>query len=202
MKLYLFDRDEPGGAEAFFRAAVLDYCGAAICADFGDEIPAVAREPNGKPYFSESPLNGQTHFSLSHSGAYWAVLFHDAEVGLDIEDMDIRGGLTDERRERIAERFFAEDEKTYILAGEDHADRLTKFFRVWTAKEAYIKYTGNGMSESLPSFSALCPPEDVTIVTFTPALCPPKDVTIVTSTPAPSLVCSVCCATAPRKGMP
>ena len=30
-----------------------------------------------------------------------------------------------------------------------------RFFRIWTAKEAYMKYTGNGFSEGFKNFSVL-----------------------------------------------
>jgi phosphopantetheinyl transferase (holo-ACP synthase) len=172
MKLYLYDHTAPGASEELLRAAAADYCGVAHC---GDAF-TVAHGPHGKPYFSAPPLRDRVHFSLSHSGAYLAVLFHDAQVGLDIEDLRIRSALTKERMERIAARFFTEDERQYVLAGERSGLRQ-RFFDIWTAKEAYIKYTGRGMSEKLSSFSALQPPDGVTITTFSPG---------------PGLICSRC----------
>jgi hypothetical protein len=226
MRLYLYDDNghggavDHGGAEDRFRAAAFDYCGDDLCADNGDGALAVARGPHGKPYFAAPPLRGRVFFSVSHSGGYWAALFHDAEVGLDIEDLGVRGGLTRERMEKIAARFFADDEAAYALAGAEADEETEKsegqgvsghggtvplcrtdaprrcqfirppdthaaaairerFFRIWTAKEAYVKYTGNGLSEGLQSFSSLDPPGGAGIVTFSPA---------------PGLVCSCCAA--------
>jgi phosphopantetheine--protein transferase-like protein len=186
MKFYLCDVNKEYGsgrdvmAGGMFRAAASDYLGA----DCGGETLRTAAGPHGKPYFTEAPLSGRVHFSISHSGAYRVVLFHDAEVGLDIEDLGIRAGLTRERMERIARRFFAEDELEYLLgkrspedsnfggaayADADGTQTREAFFRVWTAKEAYIKYTGDGMSLGLSSFSVFDPPGGVAITTFSPA---------------------------------
>jgi phosphopantetheinyl transferase (holo-ACP synthase) len=106
-------------------------------------------------------------------------LFHDAEVGLDIEDLSVRGGFTRARRKGLAERFFSGDETRYLLGNErsEDTDDALRFFRIWTAKESYVKYTGGGMSEGLRSFSFLDPPGGVTITTFELA---------------PGLVCSYC----------
>ncbi|MDR2163156.1 MAG: 4'-phosphopantetheinyl transferase superfamily protein [Clostridiales Family XIII bacterium] len=191
MKLYLHDiREERGGAEGLFRAACADYCENAVAgagADLGEKALKVARGPHGKPYFAEPPLRGRLFFSISHSGSYWAVVFHDAEAGLDIEDMGIRGNMTQERMEKIAARFFADDEVAYLLrvegAGPEDAGSKGcggfrgRFFRIWTAKESYIKYTGAGLSKDLRSFSVLNPPDGAIITTFSPA---------------PSLICSHC----------
>jgi hypothetical protein len=183
MKLYLYDHTSPGDSEELLRAAASDYCGgadfavarAAAAGGLDDSAFAVARGPHGKPYFAAPPLRDRVHFSVSHSGAHWAALFHDAPVGLDIEDLRIREKMTAERMERIAARFFTEDERAYLNG--DRSDLRTRFFRVWTAKEAYVKYTGGGMSEGLLSFSALEPPGGVTIATFSPG---------------PGLICSRC----------
>jgi 4'-phosphopantetheinyl transferase len=193
MKLYLYDNKAPGAPDELFRSAAEDHCAALGLPGVERPRPdpggspgdafAVVRGPHGKPYFAGPPLRGRVHFSLSHSGAYRAVLFHDEEVGLDIEDLSLRGGLTPERMERIAARFFAGDEQRYLIEGSpgaagDHPDDLrARFFSLWTAKEAYIKYTGRGMSEGLSSFSALAPPDGVTITTFSAG---------------PGLICSFC----------
>lgn len=154
-------------SDGMFRAAASDYLGE----DCGDEVLRTAAGSHGKPYFTEPPLCGRVHFSISHSGAYRAVLFHDTEVGLDIEDLNIRAGFTRERMERIAARFFSEDETEYLTGNRDmgNDDYILTFFRLWTGKEAYIKYTGDGMSLGLSGFSVFEPPGGATIKTFTPA---------------------------------
>jgi phosphopantetheinyl transferase len=214
MKFYLYGDDACGeGApdgrrKRMLRAAASDYLGTEIAQDRIEEILRTEDGPHGKPRFATPPLRDRVHFSISHSGRYWAVLFHDDEVGLDIEDLSIRSCFTRERMEKISERFFSVDEKEYLLnpcspgdgtdrasgygcdiaAGKldeagDYPDDVVRFFRLWTAKESYIKYTGGGMSEGLTSFSIFDPPGDVTITTVAPA---------------PGLVCSYCLRSAPE----
>ncbi|MDR1043031.1 MAG: 4'-phosphopantetheinyl transferase superfamily protein [Clostridiales Family XIII bacterium] len=179
MKLYLCEVNKEYGSgrnglpDGMFRAAASDYLGA----DCGEDALRAAVGPHGKPYFSEPPLCGKTFFSISHSGAYRAALFHDAEVGLDVEDLGIRTGMTRERMEKLATRFFSQDEAEYLAkkrGAENDGDSaendedLAEFFRVWTAKEAYVKYTGDGISLGLSSFSVFEPPGGVAITTFSP----------------------------------
>ena len=73
-------------------------------------------------------------FSVSHSGPYWACVVADRPVGLDIQMH--KGG----RLEDIAGRFFHEKEAAWLkVQGIEH------FFDVWTAKESYVKWTGQGI---------------------------------------------------------
>jgi phosphopantetheine--protein transferase-like protein len=188
MKLYLYDnRDgETGGrdadAPAMFRAAAADYLagtdhdGAMALEKFGDGILRTSPGRHGKPYFVTPPLRGRVHFSISHSGGCWAVLFHDAEAGLDVEDLRMRGRMTHKRMEGIAARFFSEGEREYLEACAEQ-EYQAEFFRVWTSKEAYIKYTGRGMSQGLTSFSVFDLPDGVAITTLSPL---------------PGLVCACC----------
>ncbi|MDR3224683.1 MAG: 4'-phosphopantetheinyl transferase superfamily protein [Clostridiales Family XIII bacterium] len=179
MKLYLHNSDKNDEKNAL-AACVNDFCGRSEAVEIG-------LGAHGKPYFAEPALRG-THFSVSHSGRYWAALFADAEVGLDIEDISIRGRLTEAKMEKIAARFFSEAERVFFSRGADaaalseknltgYSDSAIRFFNIWTAKESYIKYTGNGMSEGLASFSVFDPPGGVTITTMSPA---------------PALLCSYC----------
>jgi 4'-phosphopantetheinyl transferase len=158
MILYIREKSAPGRAtnDALFRDALCDYAdrrGIAVPADA--ESLRFAYNPHGKPYFDAPPLS-RAYFSISHSGRYWAALFHETEVGLDIEDKGLRRGVYDrERLERIAVRFFAPAERDYFLKAESEDDSRTRFFEIWTGKEAYMKYTGNGFAQSLTSFSVV-----------------------------------------------
>jgi phosphopantetheinyl transferase len=149
--------------EALFRKSLKDY--AARIGLIVDGVAGVERGAHGKPYFTKGAFE-DVRFSISHSGRFWSVLFAEEEVGLDIEDLSTHRGLTSERRERIAARFFAEDESSYVVHGV--GEPLLRFFRVWTAKEAYIKYTGAGISEGLNAFSVMEPPRDVVLTTVRP----------------------------------
>ena len=100
----------------------------------------LAHDSRGKPYFEASPV----HVSISHSDGMCLAAVSDREIGADIER--IRPRDTD-RKKRLASRFFAPDEAAAV-----HADPA-EFYRIWTAKESFIKYTGEGFSRPLPSFS-------------------------------------------------
>ena len=117
---------------------------------YAGEEAMVERGPHGKPYFKDPGLKG-VFFSRSHSKGHEVLCFSDAEVGIDCEDTEARPGIK-ERYKGIAGRYFTEDEQEYI------GDSLFRFFEIWTAKEAYMKYTGRGFSEGFRTFSALDAP--------------------------------------------
>ncbi|MDR1246966.1 MAG: 4'-phosphopantetheinyl transferase superfamily protein [Clostridiales Family XIII bacterium] len=115
----------------------------------------------GKPYFTDMP---DVHFSISHSGRFWACLMTGAAVGLDVEDITARrerdaGREIDagERYLKIARRYFTDDERreTEDAAARGPHELIARFFFVWTRKEAYVKYTGRGMGAGLGEFSVL-----------------------------------------------
>lgn len=116
---------------------------------FSTEPPRIARTELGKPYFPDRP---DLHTSVSHSGKYFVCALSCSPVGIDIQEHTLRKGETPEnaavRLQKIAARFFHPAEKEYI-----EKDTFTRFYRVWTAKEAYVKYTGRGIDGD---FSKLC----------------------------------------------
>lgn len=97
---------------------------------------------HGKPYLKAYP---DLHFSLSHSGRIAVCALAGQEVGVDIQQFGrIRDGL--------AERFFSPEDQQLIREWEEYGVRREEmFFRIWTIKEAYMKLTGEGMSQGLHS---------------------------------------------------
>ena len=91
----------------------------------------------GKPQIVNFPKK----FNLSHSGDYVVCAVGDGEVGADIQKWV-------PYRERMAERFFAEEEWRR-LQETDEAERTELFYRLWARKEAYGKYTGQGISSAV-----------------------------------------------------
>lgn len=90
----------------------------------------------GKPYL---PAHPEVHFNLSHSG-HWAVCAISSDpVGVDVE----RPRCTME----IARRFFQPEELDSLELVPDQLNRL------WTAKEAFVKALGGGLTIPLNSFS-------------------------------------------------
>ena len=101
----------------------------------------IVRDAKGKPYFTSMP---GLHFSLSHSGSMGACAFHRDSIGLDIQ---IHASVD---KEKIAKRFFHPQEYAYL-----EKEAFLSFFQVWVAKESYVKYTGEGISSGLNSFSVV-----------------------------------------------
>lgn len=100
--------------------------------------------PHGKPSLAGA---AGLSFNLSHSAdlALLAVT-SGAEVGVDVEEMDIRRDVPS-----ILGRFFAEGERSeYFEAPEP--DRLAAFYRGWARKEAFLKALGTGLVTALDSF--------------------------------------------------
>ncbi|MBO5080973.1 MAG: 4'-phosphopantetheinyl transferase superfamily protein [Lachnospiraceae bacterium] len=98
--------------------------------------------PQGKPYLIDYP---GIYFSLSHSGNMAVLAISNSEVGIDVQE---RRGY----QEKVVKRFYHESEIAVIEAISDPAEKANCFYKMWTGKEAYIKYTGKGMGQDLRSF--------------------------------------------------
>lgn len=96
-------------------------------------------DERGKPFF-EAPRD--LHFNLSHSGGAVMAAFSRVPVGLDIER---RGRSRD--FQAIARRFFLPAESAAVL--EAGSSREDVFLRIWTAKEAIVKLSGDGLGTGL-----------------------------------------------------
>ncbi len=79
------------------------------------------------------------HFSLSHTKNQIALLLAAVPVGVDIEMPRVLG-----QADALCARLFTEKERAAMVTTED-------FFRFWTAKEAYVKFTGEGFSHPFSS---------------------------------------------------
>ncbi|WP_036722796.1 4'-phosphopantetheinyl transferase family protein [Paenibacillus forsythiae] len=96
----------------------------------------------GKPSLAAYP---DYHYNLSHSGDYVLCAVDSRPSGIDVEEIKPID-LT------IADRFFSGAENRQIR--EIPKDRrIGYFYQLWTAKESYIKFRGNGLSMPLNSFS-------------------------------------------------
>jgi len=106
---------------------------------------------HGKPTLdprSAPPLEGPPlTFNVSHSGALGLyALARGREVGVDIEQIRAR------RSDQVADRFFHRSESSRLHAIQNEEQRRAAFFAVWCCKEAFIKATGAGLSQSMSSF--------------------------------------------------
>mgnify|MGYP000222774281 FL=1 len=106
---------------------------------------------HGKPALSgPSGAAADVRFSLSHSGEYaLLVVARDREVGVDVEVRKANLECL-----KLAERFFAPAETRAMAALHGDAQQRL-FYRFWTAKEAYLKGRGVGLSFGLERFEML-----------------------------------------------
>ncbi|MDR1328607.1 MAG: 4'-phosphopantetheinyl transferase superfamily protein [Oscillospiraceae bacterium] len=106
----------------------------------------------GKPLLRDYP---DVHFNVSHSGRLAVCAVSSAPVGIDVEAVPAPG------RDfmKIAGRFFAGEELSYIKARSSQSERAAAFAEIWTKKEAYIKRDGRGLALPLGSFSVLGLPD-------------------------------------------
>ncbi len=126
MKAYLGKNID---GERFIRLALKDYT--------GRDSFVFKKRPTGKPYVENGPC-----FSYSDSFDCRLCVVSEGEVGADIE----------KRRDPskymgIVKRFFAPDEA--------RAADESNFFELYTAKEAYVKFTQMGIFSGMERFSVL-----------------------------------------------
>ncbi len=94
----------------------------------------------GKPYIADQSI----FFSVSHSNDWATYSIGLVEkLGIDVEK--IRHDLT---IASIAARFFSADESQHLQTLPT-AQKTQLFFHLWTCKEAFVKATGHGLTESL-----------------------------------------------------
>lgn len=95
----------------------------------------------GKPTLVQTNGVGQRlHFNLSHSGDLGLyALTWDSPLGVDVERARSHRDVL-----KLAQRFFQPAE-TAAIAALPLAQQPLQFVRYWTAKEAYLKATGQGL---------------------------------------------------------
>ena len=93
---------------------------------------------HGKPVLENGPLK----FNLSHCRELVAVAITEgAEVGVDVEPVDPRHAT-----DAVARRVYGPTELADLAA-----QGVERFFERWTVKESWVKATGIGLSDDLPS---------------------------------------------------
>ena len=98
-------------------------------------LPEIVRTEKGKPYFPNHP---DVRFSWSHSGPYVFLALSGRPVGADIERIR-------PRRDSLPAYALTDSElEVYRRLGAD----WPAFFTLWTRKEAWCKYTGDGLAAS------------------------------------------------------
>lgn len=109
----------------------------------------LSKGAHGKPSFENLR---DFHFNISHSGELQVIAVSDQPIGVDIEKLKTVNL-------NIANRF-CKDELDYIT----ERDSNYRLLEIWTKKEAYLKYLGEGLHGGLKSFSVF--KTDIPIKTF------------------------------------
>lgn len=87
----------------------------------------IKETPNGKPYLAD---HSELFFNVSHSGDYTVLALSNREVGVDIQ-----------KWRPVSDSFM-----NRILHVQESCDRgEEELFSIWSAKEAYVKCTGEGL---------------------------------------------------------
>ncbi len=99
---------------------------------------------HGKPALSGQSAHGGLEFNLSHSDSIAvAGVTRARPLGLDIECVRPLADMGD-----LVKRFFSQRESS-IFEQLQREQQLSVFFNLWTRKEAWLKATGQGISQYL-----------------------------------------------------
>ena len=141
----------------------------------------------GKPSLTDYQVSSPIEFNLSHSGnhALLAVAKHKM-VGVDIELIDQNIDF-----EKIAQHSFTAGECALIFDQPRHQQRST-FYRLWTAKESFVKALGKGMSLPFNRFElALSNSDSIEIINTDRLLADNKNWTVCTLPCEPGFIAAL-----------
>lgn len=109
--------------------------------NISEETVVISKGRYGKPYIDNEV---SIQFNISHSGKMvLAAVSREIIVGIDIEKISQLPEYIS-----LAEHYFTVNEWKNIAA----ADSIELFYDYWTAKEAYVKAVGMGLSKDFRSF--------------------------------------------------
>jgi len=129
---YVFDRDRLLCAKSYMMLSDL------LKEKYGIyDKPDFEFGPHGKPYL----LDSDKFFNLSHCPKGILCVVGDEEIGCDVEE------IVPDLDMDLCRMCFNEKEQDHILSS---PQPTVEFTRLWTRKEAYLKLTGEGLSDSLP----------------------------------------------------
>ena len=116
------------------------------------DAPVFEYDANGKPSILGHP---EIFFNLSHCRKAVACVVADSPVGIDVEE-------TRRFSDSIA-RYTLDDEEYESVVKADNPSQA--FIRLWTMKEALLKYTGEGLRRDIKTVLRLSPANKVEFLT-------------------------------------
>jgi len=111
-----------------------------------DEIGTVATGSHGKPYLKDYP---DWKYNISHSGDYAAIVYDDYPISVPASKINSLGIDIQKKRnitDGVAGHLLCDNEYELIMSMADENKKQTILNAIWSVKEAYIKYTGLGLS--------------------------------------------------------
>ena len=110
-------------------------------------VGALSYTDRGRPFLRE----GGVEFNLSHTARHVLCAVGEARVGVDVEEFD----RTVSDPVRLSERWFGLAEREKFFQDPSHGH----FLRIWTQKEALVKWTGEGLGTRERPDSVTAPDE-------------------------------------------
>lgn len=117
-----------------------------------DENPVFEYDEGGKPTLKG---HSESHFNLSHCAKAVACVVADRPVGIDVEE-------TCRYKDSLARYAMNDEEYNQITRSDNPALTFTK---LWTMKEALLKYTGEGLRRDIKTVLNLSPASEVEFYT-------------------------------------
>ena len=103
------------------------------------ELPPLAFTETGKPYFE----SGALQFNLSHTDTLVCAAVAERPVGVDAQTLTAPS-------DGVVRRVLSKEEQDLLRSADEPSAPFTRF---WTQKEAYAKWTGEGLSCSFSSLN-------------------------------------------------
>ena len=142
MKIYYYDKSrehKSSDTDLYIIKSLREYCKE-------ENIPLVGsvrvlRTELGKPYVDMENV----YIGVSHTENLLVIAIDKKDFGIDCERLD----RTVRNRYAIADRYFSEKEKVYVMprCGEAEGKDELRFIETWVKKEAVVKYIGTGLCD-------------------------------------------------------
>ncbi|MDO4622911.1 MAG: 4'-phosphopantetheinyl transferase superfamily protein, partial [Eubacteriales bacterium] len=149
--VYLFSHADGAGRNSRIEKAWNLYTGRTEAAE-----AILEKDGKGCPHILPKP---EVYVSISDSDDFWLIAFSHQRIGIDLQRMEApymtREKDTKSRCIRLARRFFHPEEAEFVCAEEETEEVSRRFFKIWTAKEAFVKFTGTGIDNSFTEFDVL-----------------------------------------------
>ncbi len=126
---FIDDKKRTVAGEMLARKMISKECG------LTPESIVFSKTEHGKPIV----LNSDIHFNVSHSENIVVCVIADSPVGIDVEKIR-------EYKPSTAKKFCSDEEIRLIEQSENPSEQ---FIGIWTVKEAYAKFLGTGLTESI-----------------------------------------------------